>query len=95
MIEFLDPRAEPAAAPEPYQLAANLGGGGAATVGLLANGFPDSESFLDRVAEVLVELVPDIELRRYNKGNASVLADDQLLDGISKECKAVVTAYGH
>lgn len=95
MIEFLDPRAVPAAVPEPYELAADFGGGGAPTVGLLANGFPDSESFLDRVAEVLVELVPDIELRRYNKGNASVLADDQLLDGISKECKAVVTAYGH
>ena len=92
MIEFLDPRAEPAAEPEPYELAASLDG---ATAGLLANGFPDSVNFLDRVAEVLIDLVPGIELRRYNKGNASVLADDQLLDGISKECKAVVTAYGH
>ena len=92
MIEFLDPRAEPSAAQEPYELAAELPG---ATIGLLANGFPDSVSFLDRVADVLVDLVPGIELRRYDKGNASILADDQLLDGISKECKAVVTAYGH
>jgi hypothetical protein len=50
---------------------------------------------LDCVAEVLVERRPGLRIKRYNKRNASILASDQILDGISAECKAVVTAYGH
>ena len=93
MIQFHDPRAALGAEPEPYELAADLAG--SPTIGLLANGFPDSERFLDRVEEVLAELVPGSTIHRFNKGNASILAGDQLLDGISKECRIVVTAYGH
>ena len=93
MLQFLDPRAEPGAEPEPYELAANLDE--RPTVGLLANGFPDSERFLDQVEHVLGEVAPDLPVHRYNKGNGSILAGDQLLDGISKECLVVVTAYGH
>ena len=93
MIQFLDPRAEPGAIPEPYSLAADLAG--SPSIGLLANGFPDSEAFLDRVEEVLTEILPAAKCKRYNKGNASALAGDQLLDGIAKECEVVVTAWGH
>ena len=93
MIQFLDPRAEPGASPEPYTLSADLAG--SPTIGLLANGFPDSEAFLDRVEEVLAEILPAAQCKRFNKGNASSLASDQLLDGIAKECEAVVTAWGH
>ena len=93
MIQFLDPRAEPGAQPEPYELTANLSENPA--VGLLANGFPDSERFLDQVEHVLSEVAPDLPVHRYNKGNASIIAGDQLLDGISKECQVVITAYGH
>ena len=93
MIEFLDPRAHPGATPEPYDLTVELTEG--STLGLLANGFPDSEQFLDQLQESLSIAKPWLEIRRYNKGNASVIASDQVLAGISRECKAVVTAYGH
>ena len=93
MIQFHDPRAEPGAEPRPYDL--TFDAEPEATLGLLANGFPDSERFLDCVAEVLEEQRPGLRIKRYNKRNASILASDQILDGITKECKAVVTAYGH
>ncbi len=64
-------------------------------VGVLANGFADSERFLGHVARALEAQVPGIEVRAFAKPNASIPAEGQLLDGISKECKAVVTAYGH
>ena len=86
------PRAEPSAKTEPYDLAIAAT---ATAIGLLANGFPDSERFLDQVEQNLLSLSPDLRVHRFNKGNASVLAGDQLLDGISAECRAVVTAYGH
>ena len=46
-ISFLDPRGESAVEPTPYDLSTRLDPG--VTVGLLANGFPDSVEFLDAV----------------------------------------------
>ncbi len=91
-IEYLDPTAEPAEAVTPYELSA---GDGALTVGLLANGFPDSVPFLDAVGKSLRRVRPDLEVRAWNKGNASMVADDQLMVEITEECDAVVAAYGH
>ena len=91
-IEYLDPTAEPAEAVNPYELSA---GDGALTVGLLANGFPDSVPFLDAVGKSLRRVRPDLEVRAWNKGNASMVADDQLMGEITEECDAVVAAYGH
>ena len=91
-IEYLDPKAEPAEAVTPYELSA---GGGALTVGLLANGFPDSVPFLDAVGESLRRVRPDLEVRAWNKGNASMVADEQLMGQITDDCDAVVAAYGH
>lgn len=92
-IEFLDPRGEPETVAVSYELSADLSGGG--TVGLLANGFPDSVVFLDQVEAAMRSLRPDLNFARYNKGNASAIADDLMLDTISGECQAVVAAYGH
>ncbi|MDE0117185.1 MAG: hypothetical protein OXT07_11265 [bacterium] len=91
-IEYLDPKAEPAEPVTPYDLSA---GGGTLTVGLLANGFPDSAPFLDAVGESLRRVRPDLEVRAWNKGNASMVADDQLIGEITESCDAVVAAYGH
>jgi hypothetical protein len=65
------------------------------TIGLLANGFPDSVTFLKAVGEALKTRLPEIRLLPFDKGNASIVADDALLGAIAAECQAVVTAYGH
>ena len=92
-VQFVDPRGEPAAAAEPYDLADPLDHG--VVVGLMANGFPESVAFLDRVEEALRATVPGATFRRYDKGNASALASDEMLDTIAAECRTVVAAYGH
>lgn len=92
-IQFIDPRAEPGATPEPYDLSADITGG--QTIGLLANGFPDSVRFLDCLQQSLNANFPDLKIKRYDKGNATVVAGDQVLSGIAEECRAVITAYGH
>jgi hypothetical protein len=94
VVQFLDPRAGIAAAAEPYELAADWSGG-PPTIGLLANGFPDSVAFLAQVGEAIRRRVPDVVLHSWDKGNASAPASDQLLDGIAAEVQAVVAAYGH
>ncbi len=93
-VQYLDPRAQPGQEAEPYQLSLDVEDG-PVTVGLLANGFPDSVAFLDQVEVALAAVLPGARFRRYDKGNASAVASDQLLDGITAECQAAVTAYGH
>ena len=51
--------------------------------------------FLDAVGESLRRVHPDVEVRAWNKGNASMVADDQLMGEITDACDAVVAAYGH
>ena len=92
-ISFLDPRGESAVEPTSYDLSARLEPG--VTVGLLANGFPDSVEFLDAVGEAITARRPGIELARWNKGDASAIANDAMLGEIEAECAAVVAAYGH
>ena len=92
-ISFLDPRGESAVEPTPYDLSTRLEPGD--TVGLLANGFPDSVEFLEAVGEAITARRPGIELARWNKGDASAIANDAMLGEIEAECAAVVAAYGH
>lgn len=92
-MEFLDPRGEPTAPIEAYTVSATLGAGD--TVGLFANGFPDSVAFLEHVGAALQAEVPGLQVKLWNKGNASALASEQHLGEIQAECKAVVAAYGH
>ena len=94
MVEFVDPRAEPGAPVEPYELSVDLSAR-PATIGLVANGFPDSESFLDQVEKALAVALPDASFRRWNKGNASAMISDSMLDEVADDCDAVVGAYGH
>lgn len=92
-MEYLDPRAEPMATPEPYELSRRLEPG--TTIALLANGYPDSVTFLDHVEAALGQAFEGLHFRRYDKGNASVVVSDQMLADIRNECQAVVAAYGH
>ncbi len=92
-MEFLDPRAEPGAPVEPYTLSADLSG--PVRLGLLANGFPDSEAFLDRLEKSLAERLPNAGFVRHNKGNASAVVSDDMRDDLLDTADAVVAAYGH
>ena len=94
MIEFVDPRAEPGMPVEAYTLALDSVEG-PIEVGLLANGFPDSVAFLDHVEKALAERLPGATFLRYDKGNASSVISDSMLDQVVDECTAVVAAYGH
>lgn len=94
MITFLDPRAEPGAPVEPYELTVDVEAA-PATIGLVANGFPDSEAFLDQVEKALAVAVPTASFMRWNKHNASSVISDEMLDEVVAGCQAVVAAYGH
>ena len=93
IMEFLDPRAEPLASPEPYDLSRALEPG--TTVALLANGYPDSVPFLHHIEAALNEAFEGLTFKHYDKGNASVIVSDEMLDEIEAECQAVIAAYGH
>ena len=92
-VDYRDPAAQPGLPVEPYAL--RLDPDGPQVIGLLANGFPDSEAFLSEVERALGARMPGATFRRYLKDNASAVASDLVLDGITAECAAVVTAYGH
>ena len=95
MIEFNNPQGERAVPADPYTLGIDLAAKPLAVVGLLANGFPDSENFLRHVGTELERLIDGIEVRVWNKGNASIAAPDGMLDEIQAQCDAVIAAYGH
>ena len=92
-VTFHDPRGEAKTAPEPYGLSTQLDQ--PITIGLVANGFPDSVRFLDYVEKALAERLPAASFNRYDKGDASSVVSESMLDDISAECGAVVAAYGH
>ena len=92
-MEFLDPRGAPVATIEPYRGRTELIAGD--TVGLFANGFPGSVDFLGHIGDALTRAIPGLEVKLWNKGNASALASQQHLGEMQAECTAVVAAYGH
>ena len=92
-IQFHDPRAEPLAPAEPYTLRADLSG--PSVIGLLANGFPDSEAFLEAVEVALAAHLPNASFKHYNKRNASIPASAAMLEEIAGDCSVAIAAYGH
>ena len=95
MIEYLNPDAPAGVEETPYELSLSVSEGETASIGLLANGFPDSVEFLDELGAALKTLRPGIDVRAFNKGNATMPASEQLLGEIGGECVGVVAAYGH
>ncbi len=95
MIEYHNPDAPVGVEDSPYDLAVAIGAEDATSIGLLANGFPDSVEFLAALGESLKALRPGIAIHAYNKGNASIPAGQTLLGEIGGECVGVVAAYGH
>ena len=92
-IEFHDPRGETETAPDTYNLSISLDS--PVSIGLVANGFPDSVCFLDHVEKALAQEIPNATFVRYDKGDASSVLGETMLEDIADECNAVVAAYGH
>jgi hypothetical protein len=95
MTRFHDPRAASEVENEPYELGIDLASASPCRVGFLANGFPDSVPFLEAVAEAMSALLPGLEARHWDKGNASIPAPQEMLDEIVGDRQALVAAYGH
>ncbi|NND53485.1 MAG: hypothetical protein HKN56_00755 [Gammaproteobacteria bacterium] len=95
MITFHDPRGEVATEMEAYTLTHEFTDTQPVTIGLLANGFPDSENFLRALAEVLSIKLPGAAIKVWNKGNASIPAPDTMLAEIKATCQVAIAAYGH
>jgi hypothetical protein len=97
-IRFLDPRAQPSAPVSPYEakLRWTATGSESLNIALLANGFPDSDTFLETVEIALRNSLPkDVVFSFTNKGNASAPASVEMVAAIAANTHAVVTAYGH
>lgn len=92
-MRFVDPRSPAASAPEAYTVSAPLGPG--STIAMVANGFPDSVTFLEEVERALAQRLPDVEFMRWNKGDASRLASEAEVAEVAERADAVVAAYGH
>ena len=97
MVKYLNPRADTTIETEAYDLAHDLraNDGSGVTVGLLANGFPDSELFLTKIASALESRLPNVETRLWNKGNAGVPASREMLEEVTSTCQVAIAAYGH
>ncbi len=92
-IRFVDPRGIQAKPADPYDLTVAVSS--ETVIGLLANNFHDSVSFLDELEGALKAQYPQIATRRYAKRDASDIASAELLETIRSECHGLITAYGH
>jgi hypothetical protein len=93
-VVFVDPRPPALPTVEPYGLRLAAHDPGAPVLGLLANGFPDSEAFLAAVGDALARTVPGAQFRAVTKPSPPTpLTDEQL--AVLVACDGVVAAYGH
>ena len=51
--------------------------------------------FLEHVGASVRKVLPQVQVKLWNKGNASALASPEDLAEISDTCSAVIAAYGH
>lgn len=92
-VQYHDPKAMPLTAAEPYNLKCSLGG--EIRVALLANGFPDSDAFLEHLQQALADKLPTAAFSHFNKRNASTRVSESMLDEIASGHDVMVAAYGH
>ncbi len=91
-VTYLDPTAEEGVPVEAYELF--LDTGRPFTLGLVANTFPDSARFMDRLEAAVKEVAPNATIRRYQKPSLAPVEGEQL-ESIVTQCDGVVAAWGH
>lgn len=92
-IRFHDPRPPTSAANDAYAVDAQ--DERPLTIGLLANGFPDSMTFLDALAAELSMLQPGATFVRIEKVSPPTPLTDEQRRTLTEDCVGVVAAYGH
>jgi hypothetical protein len=92
-IRYVDPRAEPSRAAEPYTLSLDIASK-PVTLGLIANSFPDATRFMNHVEATLRAAIPTLDVLHYTKPDTSPARADMRLE-IARKCDAVISAYGH
>jgi len=92
-ISYLEPTAERAAPPEPYEHRVDCATR-PLTLGLVVNSFPDSANFMNHVERALAELLPGATLKRYQKPNVDPISE-ATLEEVARDCDAVVASWGH
>jgi hypothetical protein len=65
------------------------------TIGLLANGFPDSAHFLNAVAQQISARMNGVTFERVTKVSPPTPLTESQLKLLTTTCDAVVAAYGH
>ena len=92
-IRFHDPRPPTAATVDAYKVDGH--GDRAPVIGLLANGFPDSMTFLDALSVELALRVPGVTFARVEKPSPPTPLTAEQHRMLTEDCVAVVAAYGH
>jgi hypothetical protein len=64
------------------------------TVGLLDNGKNNSAKVLQKVADLLTEQYPNVQIHYYRKPGAYRPAPDALLDQVANECDVAIVGIG-
>jgi len=64
------------------------------TIGLLDNGKPNSDKLLRKVAALLEERHPGVQINYYRKPGAYRPASSALLDQVAAECDAALVGIG-
>ena len=97
MVKFLNPIAGTAIENESYELAHDIraNGGAGVTVGLLANGFPDSETVPDEGRERAREPASQTRNQALEQGQRGVPASSEMLAEVTSSCQIAIAAYGH
>jgi hypothetical protein len=94
-VSFLDPRPPIAEAAQSFAGLRLRTIPRSPTIGLLANGFPDSARFLDVVAQRVVAVIADVTFERVVKVSPPTPLTAQQLALLTTTCDAVIAAYGH
>jgi len=94
-LSFLDPRPPVADASQTFAHLVRRTIPRAPTIGLLANGFPDSAQFLDAVAQRVAAAIEDVTFERVAKISPPTPLTDAQLALLTTTCDAVIAAYGH
>lgn len=90
-LRVLDPTLEPihleaALAPRPSSLQGKR-------IALFANGKLNAERFLDELGGLLQHRF-GVQVHKFNKGNASIVAPKKLVDEMASQCEVAVVAVG-